>query len=67
MKATAMAVFGLLTGIAGAIGLEGAFLLVGTVALAIFAAAINPAGPWLVVGIMCILAGIALALPERRR
>lgn len=62
-----MAVFGLLTGLASAVGIEGVFLLVGTIALAIFAASIHPAGPWAVVGIMCILAGIALAIPERRQ
>ncbi|MFZ9979561.1 MAG: hypothetical protein ACO3HN_06415 [Opitutales bacterium] len=50
----------------GAIGPEGALLLVGTVCLAVFSSFISPAGPWLVVGAMCVLAGIALALPQRR-
>jgi len=40
--------------------------LVGTFCLAVFAAAIHPAGPWLVVGCMAVLAGLALAIPGRR-
>jgi hypothetical protein len=52
--------------IATAIGLEGAFLLAGTVLLAVAASYVAPAGPFVVVGVMCILAGIALAIPPRR-
>ena len=67
MKAAAVAVFGLLSQIGSAIGLEGAFLVIGTIALSVGSAFIHPAGPWLVIGIMCILAGIALAVPGRRQ
>jgi hypothetical protein len=66
VKATAVAVFGLMSRIGSAVGIEGALLLIGTIALSIGSAFISPAGPWVVVGIMCILAGIALALPGRR-
>ena len=67
MKATAVAMFGLMARIGSAVGLEGAFLLIGTVSLSIGSAFISPIGPWVVVGIMCILAGIALAMPGRRQ
>lgn len=50
---------------ASAVGLEGAFLIAGTSLLAYAASWISPAGPPAVAGLMCILAGIALALPER--
>ncbi|HEY6013834.1 MAG TPA: hypothetical protein VIU37_07500 [Candidatus Limnocylindrales bacterium] len=46
------------------IGLEGGFLLLGTIALAVGAGFIAPAGPWLVVGGMSVLVGILLA-PRR--
>lgn len=47
------------------LGLEGGFLLIGTVLLATFAAFIHPAGPLLVVGAVCLLLGLALAVPRR--
>ena len=67
MKRAAVAVRALLSRIAGMVGIEGAFLLGGTACLSVFASAIHPLGPWFVVGVMCILAGIALAIPERRK
>jgi len=67
MRATAVAVFGLLSRLGSAVGIEGALLLIGTVALSIGSSFFTPAGPWVVVGIMCILAGIALAVPGRRQ
>lgn len=45
---------------------EGAFLLAGTVLVAVGATYISPAGPWLVVGVISLAIGIALALPTRR-
>lgn len=67
VKRTALAVRSLLGAVAGAVGLEGAFLAAGTVMLAVAAGYVTPAGPFVVVGSMCILAGIALALPARRQ
>mgnify|MGYP001572045971 CR=1 FL=1 len=52
--------------LAASTGLEGAFLLVGTACLAIGSAYVHPAGPWLVVGIVGVLLGLALAVPSRR-
>ena len=66
MKRAAVALRDLLATLIGGVGLEGAFLLVGTVCLAVFAWSINPYGPWLVAGVMFTLAGIALAVPGRR-
>ena len=66
MKAAAAALRVLLISFLAGVGLEGGFLLIGTFCLAIFAAAIHPAGPWLVVGVMAVLAGLALAIPGRR-
>lgn len=67
MKAAAVALRGLASRIASAVGIEGAFLLAGTVLLAIGSSYIVSFGPWIVAGSMCILAGISLAIPERRR
>lgn len=66
MKRAAAAVRHLVTAITSAIGLEGAFLLVGTCCLAVASSYISAAGPWFVVGAMSLLAGVALALPVRR-
>lgn len=52
--------------LAGAVGAEGAFFLVGTCCLAVASSYISAAGPWFVVGAMSLLAGVALALPVRR-
>lgn len=52
--------------IARALGLEGAFLLAGTLLLAAAASFVHPAGPLLVMGAVCLLLGIALALPVRK-
>lgn len=52
--------------IAGAVGIEGAFLFAGTVLLSVAASFVAPAGPFVVAGVMCILAGIVLAVPPRR-
>lgn len=49
-----------------AVGLEDVLLLVGTACLAYAASFVHPAGPVVVVGVMCLLAGIVLALPARR-
>ena len=62
---TAAALSALIARLAAAVGLEGAFLLAGTVLLAAAASYVSPAGPFFVVGFMCILAGIALAIPRR--
>lgn len=51
---------------AASVGLEGTFLLVGTVLLAAGAAYLSPAGPWLVVGGVSLILGLALAVPVRR-
>ena len=51
--------------LARTVGAEGAFLLLGTVTLAVGASWLHPAGPWLVVGGMSLLVGLALALPQR--
>lgn len=53
--------------ITGSVGLEGGFLLLGTGLLAYGSSFIQPFFPWIVTGFMCILAGIALAIPERRK
>ena len=65
MKTIAVSLFGLLSRIGASVGLEGTFLLIGTTCLSVFAWSITPYGPWLVIGAMSILAGIALAIPGR--
>jgi hypothetical protein len=67
VKRAAVAVRSLVSAIAAGIGLEGAFLVAGTGLLAYGSSFVWPFGPYLVVGIMCIIAGISLAIPERRR
>ena len=66
MKRAAVALRSTIARLVAAVGLEGAFLLAGTVLLAVGTSYIHPAGPLVVVGSMCILAGIALAVPTRR-
>ena len=56
----------LLRAVLGAIGLEGAFLTVGTFALAVATSYVSPAGPWFVVGVACTLTGLALVIPPRK-
>lgn len=65
MKRAAVALRGLAASLAALVGLEGAFLLGGTACLATGASYFSPAGPWLVVGVVAVLSGIALALPRR--
>lgn len=47
------------------VGLEGALIAAGTAILAAGAALLHPAGAYLVVGVMLIAYGGALALPRR--
>ena len=56
----------LLRAVLGAIGLEGAFLTAGTIALAVASSYLSPAGPWLVVGVALTLTGLALVVPPRK-
>lgn len=65
MKRAAVALRRLVLSLARVVGIEGAFLLVGTALLAAFASYLHPAGPLFVVGAMCVLAGLALAVPTR--
>lgn len=65
MKRGAVAL-GALTGrIAGAIGIEGAFLSLGTGLIALGSSYLSPAGPLFVIGGMFALTGLALAIPGR--
>jgi hypothetical protein len=52
--------------VAGSIGLEGTFLVTGTVLLAVASTYLSPAGPWAVVGAVSLVLGLALAVPTRR-
>lgn len=52
--------------LAADVGLEGLLLLVGTLLLAVGSSYLSPAGPWLVVGIVALVLGLALAIPVRR-
>ncbi len=65
MKRAAAALRSLTALVAGTVGLEGGFLLAGTALLSIGAGLLNPAGPWIVAGAVCFLAGIALAMPRK--
>lgn len=47
------------------VGIEGAFLIVGTAVLALGAALVHPAGPYAVIGLMLVAYGLALAAPRR--
>lgn len=65
MKRAAVALAGLVSTIAGGIGLEGAFLATGTALVAVGSSYFSAAGPWIVVGAVVLLTGFALALPRR--
>lgn len=65
MRRTAAAIRSVILSIASSVGLEGAFLLAGTVLLAVAASYVSPIGPLVIIGSMCILAGLALAIPTR--
>lgn len=65
MRRAAVAVRSLAARAAASVGLEGLFLLLGTALLADAASYLSPAGPPAVAGAACILAGVALALPQR--
>lgn len=56
----------LIAALAAAVGIEGALLLLGTGLLAVGAAYVSPAGPWLVTGGVAVLTGYALARAPRR-
>lgn len=65
MKRAASAIRTAASAVARAVGLEGAFLIAGTALIAAAGAYLHPAVPLLVVGVMCTLAGLALAMPRR--
>lgn len=48
------------------VGLEGAFVLIGTGLLAAFAQSLHPLGAVLIVGIVSLALGLALAVTPRR-
>lgn len=65
MKRAAVALRGL---IVNGFGLEGVLLVAGTIALAIGASYLSPAGPWIVVGTVAVLLGLATAIaPEPKQ
>ena len=66
MKRAAIALRWLIGSVAAGVGIEGAFLLLGTVLLAVASTHLHPAGPLFVVGGMSVLAGLALAIPPRK-
>lgn len=47
------------------VGVEGAFLLLGTILLAVGSGFLTPAGPWFVIGGISLAIGLALAMPRR--
>ena len=51
--------------VARAVDIEGAFLLVGGGLLAVGSSFLHPAGPWIVVGGLCLLIAVGLALHPR--
>lgn len=65
MKRGAVALYSLVARLAADIGAEGAFLAAGTALLAIGASYVSPAGPWLVIGVVCLGTGVALTVPRR--
>lgn len=67
MKKGALAVRLHIARLAAGVGLEGGFLLIGAILLAVGSSFISPAGPWLVLGGLCVLVGIALAVPARSK
>ena len=50
--------------VAGAVGLEGAFFIAGVAFIAIGSAYVVSFAPWIVVGAACIIVGVALSLPR---
>lgn len=66
MKQAALALQAIVARLFASVGLEGAFLLAGTALLAIGSGYLSPAGPLFVIGAMCVLAGLALAVPQRK-
>lgn len=54
-----------LRSLAAAVGLEGAFLIAGTILLAVASSYLWSFGPWLVVGAACVVVGFVLARPAR--
>lgn len=66
MRDVALALGAVIRHVVGWIGLEGALLVVGTIVLAAGAALIHPAGPYLIVGIAAISAGLAAAISPPR-
>lgn len=49
-----------------AVGVEGAFLTIGTVLIAVGSSYFSAAGPWFVVGAVCVLIAV-YAIHEQRR
>lgn len=66
MKTTAVALRDLGLRVALNVGLEGTFLILGTICLAIGSSYLWAFGPWLVIGFVSIIAGLALAVPRRQ-
>lgn len=63
MKLAALAIRDLVARIGGWFGIEGGFLVVGAVALSVWAFhVIDPYAPWAVVGILAVIAWLALTL-----
>lgn len=65
MKRAAIALRALLRRAAASVGAEGTFLGVGTIGLAYVANYIHPVGAAAVVSVMCLVVGVALAVPSR--
>jgi hypothetical protein len=65
VKRAAVTLRAWLAGALAGVGLEGAFLLVGTGCLAVWAGYFGPAWPWAVVGVMSVLTAFALIVPRR--
>jgi hypothetical protein len=66
MKSAAAALRGLVSTFASVVGAEGAFLCLGTGLLAYGSSYFHPAAPSIVIGIVALLIGIALAVPSKR-
>jgi len=66
VKRATVALRDLLVWLGKSVDMEGAFLLAGTALLAIGSTYLNPAGPWIVVGGVALILGLALAVPTRR-
>ena len=66
MKIAVASLRGHVIAVISAVGLEGWLLLLGTGLVAVGSSYISPAGPWIVVGAVALLLGLALAVPVRR-